>query len=311
MKWAFAVVASGLVAALMLLAGRDDVVTVRRASALVHAAARVVVPPRLLPAREILPGEAEPRRIVQHGRVVSLPTGCVAVAGSYDLVIHFHGAPVALESALEHSGLDSALAIVNLGIGSGVYEQAFAAPGSFGAFVSEVSHTVTKLCPQAREPKRVALSAWSAGYGAVWRIIERSGYDTLIDAVLLADGLHAGFVGPKRERNLDPMKLEPFSTFAELARQGQKLFAMTHTSIATIDYGSTTETSRYLLERAGMEAMAEDIPGPRPEMRLTSQADSGAFHVLGFSGNDKKAHADQLHALGDTLLPYLRERWQK
>lgn len=311
MKWASLLAILGLSSALVGVLARTEVAVVPPARAAVRLTSHKVEPPLLRAAVAVLPGEAEPKRSVQQGRVVSLPTGCVAVQGAYDIVLHFHGAPVALESALERSGLDAALVIVNLGIGSGVYEQAFAAPEAFASFVTDVSASVQRLCPRARGPRRIALSAWSAGYGAVWRILERSGYDSVIDAVLLADGLHAGFVGPRYQRNLDALKLEPFARFAELARHGEKLFAITHSEIQTIDYGSTTETSRYLLERAGMNAIAENVPGPRPQMRLISQADYGCFHVLGFCGDDKQAHADQLHALGDTLLPYLRERWQK
>lgn len=311
MKWASFALGVGLLGLILWALVGAEVASVRPARASIKASAPSLAFRTRPEPIAVAPGEADPKRIVQPGRVVSVPTGCVAVAGSYDLMLHFHGAPAVLESALERSGMDSALAIVNLGIGSGVYEQAFSAPGSFLAFVAEVTQTLKKLCPQAQAPRRIALSAWSAGYGAIWRIMEQRGYDNLVDAVLLADGLHAGFVGPKHQRNPDALKLEPFSLFAELAKHGKKMFAITHSAIQTLDYASTTETSQYLLERAGLEATAGNAPGPRPEMRLTSQADFGAFHVLGFSGNDKQAHADQLHAFGDTLLPYLRERWRK
>lgn len=311
MKWPAMIIALALLSFLLSALGRDDVVSVHRAHAAAQVPTRSDIPPPLRTLRVAQPGEGEPRRIVQHGRVISVPTGCLSVNGSYDLVLHFHGAPEALEAAVVRSGLDSALAIVNLGIGSGVYDQAFAAPGSFPVFVTDVSRNLRKLCPQAREPKRIALSAWSAGYGAVWRILERSGQAERVDAVLLADGLHTGLVGPQQQRNLDPIKLEPFAMFAELAKNGERLLAITHTAISTLEYGSTTETAEYLLERAGIEPKPENVPGPRPDMRLTSKADYGAFHILGFSGNDKQAHADQLHAFGDTLLPYLRERWHK
>ena len=56
--------------------------------------------------------------------------------------------------------------------------------------------------------------------------------------------------------------------------------------------------------------LAPRMPGPRPDMELTSRADRGSFHVRGFAGQDKPAHANQLYAFGDLLLPYLRERWR-
>jgi hypothetical protein len=45
-------------------------------------------------------------------------------------------------------------------------------------------------------------------------------------------------------------------------------------------------------------------------MELTSRADRGSFHVRGFAGQDKPAHANQLYSFGELLLPYLRERWR-
>jgi hypothetical protein len=44
-------------------------------------------------------------------------------------------------------------------------------------------------------------------------------------------------------------------------------------------------------------------------MTFLSRADAGNFHVQGYSGGNEQAHADQLHSFGDTLFPYLKERW--
>jgi hypothetical protein len=44
-------------------------------------------------------------------------------------------------------------------------------------------------------------------------------------------------------------------------------------------------------------------------MILKSRADAGGFHVLGYGGGNEEAHCDHLHAFGETLLPYLKERW--
>jgi hypothetical protein len=46
-------------------------------------------------------------------------------------------------------------------------------------------------------------------------------------------------------------------------------------------------------------------------MTLTSRADRGALHVLGYTGVDAPAHCDHLHAMGDTLFPYLRDMWSR
>lgn len=249
------------------------------------------------------------RRVAPGSRVISLSAGCRAAAQPYDLLIHFHGAPPVVESAFEKSGIDGVLVVYNWGIGSGAYEDAFASPGSFNQIVANITNGVRELCPQAAAPKRIGLSAWSAGYGAVWRILDRAADAARIDSVLLSDGLHAGFVGNERERRVNPAQMAAFELFADQAVADKKLFAITHSTIAT-PYASTTETASYLLEAEGVPRIPVSMPGPRPDMELTSRADSGSFHVRGFAGQDKPAHCNHLYAFGDLLLPYLKERWR-
>jgi hypothetical protein len=57
--------------------------------------------------------------------------------------------------------------------------------------------------------------------------------------------------------------------------------------------------------------VSQNAAGPRPGMMLQSRADRGAFHVQGYAGNDPPAHCDHLHAMGDTLFPYLRDLWSR
>jgi len=260
------------------------------------------------PPREFDPALDTPKRRVAPGsRVISLTSGCRVTQKPYDVLIHFHGAPAVLESAFEKSEIDGVLVIYNWGIGSGAYEDPFAAPGTFSQLMQSISLGVRELCPGAAAPKRVALSAWSAGYGAVARILDRN--SDRIDAVLLSDGLHCGFVGNERERQINPAAMAPFELFADLAVADKRLFAITHSSIPT-PYASTTETSSYLLDAEGVPRIQVSMPGPRPDMELISRADRGAFHVRGFAGQDKPAHANQLYSVGDLLLPYLKERWR-
>jgi hypothetical protein len=260
--------------------------------------------------REFDPALDTPKRRVAPGsRVISLTAGCRVTEKPYDVLIHFHGAPPVLEAAFEKSGIDGVLVIYNWGIGSGAYEDPFAAPGTFGQLMTSITNGVRELCPNAAAPKRIGLSAWSAGYGAVWRILDRATDAAKIDAVLLSDGLHCGFVGNERERQINPAAMAPFELFADQAVQDKRLFAITHSSIPT-PYASTTETSSFLLDAEGVPRIQVSMPGPRPDMELISRADKGSFHVRGFAGQDKPAHANQLYSFGDLLLPYLKERWR-
>jgi hypothetical protein len=265
-------------------------------------------------ASEALPFDPKldaPKRIVTpSGRVVFLPNGCRTASRPFDLLIHFHGAPTAVEPAFERSGIDGVLGIINLGIGSGAYETALQVPGSFDEVVTRFTVAVREMCPgTSATPKRIALSGWSAGYGAVFRVLDRERDASRIDAVLLADGLHAS-IDPtsKWERHVSVDHMAPFTAYADEAVAGKKLFALTHSQIQT-PYASTTETSDFLLAQEGVARAAPNMAPPRPGMVMTSRADAAGFHVLGFAGGNEVAHCDHLHAFGETLLPYLKERW--
>ena len=251
-----------------------------------------------------------PKRAVAPGsRVVSLAAGCRSVSKPYDLLVHFHGAPAVVEAAFEHSGIDGALVIYNLGIGSGAYEDPYSIPGSYDHMLESITLAVRELCPSAAAPKRVALSGWSAGYGAILHIIDRAKDAARVDSVLLADGMHVGFE-PVGFRKVSAISMAPFTLFADEAIAGRKLFAVTHSTIQT-PYASTTETAEFLLDTEGLPVDRSEVAGPRPGMTRTSRADREGFHMLGFAGEDKSAHCDHLFAFGELLLTPLAERWAK
>jgi hypothetical protein len=256
--------------------------------------------------------DAPIRHVTRQGRVVFIPEGCRSVESPYDLVVHFHGAPTSLEPTYERSGIGGVLAIFNLGLGSGKYEDTFADKAAFDDALARVGDVVAELCPGASHvQRRVALSAWSAGYGAVWKILDRQALANRVDAVLLADGLHAGFEPDhKAQRVVNSAQMAAFSLYADRAAAGEKLLAITHSSIAT-PYASTTETSSFLLMQQNIPRVSQNAPGPRPGMTLISRADRGDFHVQGYTGGDAPAHCDHLHAMGETLFPYLRDVWSR
>jgi hypothetical protein len=254
-----------------------------------------------------------PKRLVTTGgRVVYLPNGCRTVSHPYDLVVHFHGAPQSLEPAFERSDIDAVFVILNLGLGSGRYDEAFRTAGTFDALLARTNAALKDMCPNAAAPKaaRVALTAWSAGYGAVFRILDHERDASRVDAVLLADGLHASFEpGGRTEQRIAIEQIAPFLTFADQAAAGKKLFALTHSAITT-PYASTTQTADFLLAQENAERVPANIPPPRPGMTPRTRGDARDFHVMGFDGGNEQAHCDHLHAFGDTLLPYLKQRWR-
>src|SRR5262249_4011445 len=65
------------------------------------------------------------------GGIVFVPSTFSSDDGEYDLYLHFHGnTRVVLESA-EHAGLNAIVAVVNLGVNSAPYLDAYEMPGSY------------------------------------------------------------------------------------------------------------------------------------------------------------------------------------
>lgn len=245
--------------------------------------------------------DALPRAVSFHqtttynGAVVYVPDGC---QGPYDVILHFHGAHPYVRDLVERANIDAVVAVFNAGNGAEKYSQAFGAGGTLTSLLRQVAMATQPLCPGGTE-RRVALMAWSAGYAAAEKLLSRDEDRERVDAVLLADGLHAGFTD-RFKRTFAPNALEAFRDFGALAKDGKKLFAITHSSIMTDGYGSTTECSRLLLKALDVPCDGDLVSGSL-----------GDFSIEGFTGDDKAAHIVQFRQMDTTLLSKLQARWAK
>ena len=248
-------------------------------------------------------------RVGPLNRRILVPKHHCRADAKHDVVLHFHGVPTSVEPSVERSGLDAVVVIVNWGIGSGAYEDYFQGQGAFTNMLGWVDRSVDRACGLTTAgTRRVALSAWSAGYGAIFRILLHPEDRARVDALLMSDGMHVGYVRPG---HVNPASMQVYADFAHQAVNGEKLFAITHSAIEPGRYASTRETAEYLAahEQVSLQPMNEQ--GPRPKMWLTSRADQGDFHVRGFSGTQPGDHAQHLHALGDMMFPLLRDHWAR
>lgn len=278
-------------------------VLAERAS-LAKAKLSAALPPPVPSATPAARAAAEPTSVpltfrptsTYNGAPVYVPQGC---QGSYDVVMHFHGAHTLVRDKVQNANVRAVVAVFNAGNGAEKYAQAYQAPGTLSSLLRQVEMAVAPLCLGAdSKPARVALLGFSAGYGAVEKLLAREEDRERVDAALLADGLHAGFADVWK-RQLAPNALQAFREFGELAKQGKKLFAITHSSIMTDGYASTSECSRYLLKALNVPCEGELVSGK-----------FGDFSIEGFTGDDKAAHILQFRQMDATLLAKLRERWR-
>lgn len=251
------------------------------------------------------------RAKVGHGAELYAAPWFSAHRGNYDLIVHFHGLGKIQEGNLEKTRINAAVVSINLGAGTDHYSSAFRDPQSFPKLLAETHDELVKSgrIPANARLGRLALSAWSAGYVSVERVMSEATNAEKIDAVLLADGFFTSFTD-KKKRTINTKPLDRFVRLAELAERDEKLFAITHSAIPTADYPSMDEVCGKFLELLSVPKAPSKLVGPR-NMHETYAADRGSFHLKGYEGVTAKDHIDQIRAMGETLWPYLRERWEK
>jgi len=230
--------------------------------------------------------------------------------GRYDLIVHFHGLGKLQEGNLDRSQINAAVVSINLGIGTDGYGSAFRDAQSFTKLLDE---TQAELDKSGRAPNaklgRLALSAWSAGFVSVAKIMSDPSNAEKVDAVVLADGFFTSFTNVKK-RIINTPSLERFVALVDTASKGDKLFVITHTAIPTQDYPSVEETVTKLLEMTSSQKTPSTAVGPR-NMHETYTVHRGAFHVKGYEGLTAGDHIKQIQAMGETIYPYLRTRWEQ
>ncbi len=230
----------------------------------------------------------------------------------YDVVLHFHGHDPA-RKVIVQAARGVAFASMDLGIGSGWYEKAFVGHDLFREERAAIVEQLQKISGDPRAHIRhLALSAWSAGYGAILSILRYEG-DKDIDAVILLDGMHAELLPDQtgegvREVNL--AYIEPFVKFAARAARGEKFFYFSHSEIATT-YASTTETARALLDQLHLDyVQVDEVQTPEDRFALWGLVDVKGFHLRARRGNDERAHCQHLQYLDEAVGDLLEREWK-
>ena len=225
------------------------------------------------------------------------------------LLIHFHGPGFIPVLAIQAASDAYALAVVDLGSGSSVYERSFAEPGAFERFLASLKEAFYQRTGRRPTFEATTLSAFSAGYGAVRAILRHNPAFEDVDGVLLLDGLHTDYV-PERTPladggRLNTAKMAPFLNLARAAVRSEKRLLITHSEVFPGTYASTTETTDYLIQALGLARTPVLCWGP-VGMQQLSMVRAGGFQVQGYAGNTAPDHVDHLHAL-----PALLAEWDR
>ena len=253
---------------------------------------------------------------------MTIPPSFESADGAYDLMIHFNGNPDLIEESVGLAHVNAVVVILNLGVGSGVYEDLFSDTTMFPEVLRRVQVTMERRGLEHARLRRVALTAWSAGYGAVAKILEQPTLAEQVDSVILLDGIHTGFDypgGPILER-----KLVPFELFARRAVEGKTFFLITHTEIPSGRYAGTHVTTDVLLRDVKAERKPGGVKPPMADLKSIigvvprdnvvpleplTVADKGNFHVRGYAGDQPANHSAHLIQISTIALPSLVEHW--
>lgn len=220
----------------------------------------------------------------------------------FDLLLHFHGAGFVVQNAAIQYKDAIIAATVNLGAGSGVYGNAFEDSTRFPALLKTITDSLQQKLARPVALRRIILSGFSAGYGAIRKIISAQQNFNRIDAIVLLDGIHASYIPERRVLaeggKIDSTGLMAFIRFADKAarKNSGKKFLITHSEIFPGTFVSTAEATDFILEKLGLKRQPVLTWGPLGMQQL-SRARQHHFAVLGFAGNTAPDHVDHLHGL--------------
>ncbi len=221
----------------------------------------------------------------------------------YDLVFHLHGASWAAEDEIYRAKANVILFNIHLGALSGPYQTYFADQSRFRFILDRIKQALVRqsIVADSIPLRYLILTSFSAGYAGVREILKSQAYFRKITALHLADGLHS---------NLDATTMDyQMKDFVHFARQAigkKKIFRLTHSSIPTSGYRSTTETADYLLEKLGLTRRPVKVQDEIGTMY--SRCDSGYFYLRGYLGRTAHDHLKHLYAMHQMIRATLNQR---
>ena len=244
-------------------------------------------------------------------------------SGAYDVVIHFHR-----REAVRRSFVEAAHGVVLVGIDLGPtaksYGRVFRRPQAFPALLTNITRALARYSHDPRAHIRhLALSSFSAGYGAVREILAL--YGDAIDAVVLLDSLHSDYV-PRKLLGADATNRQVWGApiasviqYARRAARGEVTLFVSHSQVVPPSYASTSEVADYLIDEVGgpapnegIETDAIDAPtGTVTEIEggVVSAFDRAGMHVRGYVGSDGAAHCAQVRLFAEAVRDYLEPSW--
>jgi pimeloyl-ACP methyl ester carboxylesterase len=254
-------------------------------------------------------GAYEPYVKFPHGKMTVPRMDAPPPGNSYDLYLHFH-ATDAVRRVVVQAGVPLVYAGLDLGEGSSGYARAFDDPGVFVRLLATLTGKLREATGNAKAHLgRVALSSWSAGFGATTKITRQ--HPGRVEALILLDSLYGGYTkdaqGKPEKGSIYTPPLRPVVGLGQRALAGDRFLFLSYSRTETIGYASTSEVASYLVETLKLREMAVH-PGPDRRGQI-SRADREDLHLRGYRGADARAHCNHLRYAGEAV-ELLARRWK-
>ncbi len=156
------------------------------------------------------------------GGLLTFPPSFASEDGRYDLIIHLNGNTDLVEESYGYAGVNAVVMILNLGVGSGVYEDRFADPAALQLILDRVQSTLVEQGSRRRS-SGASRSRDGPGYGGVIKLLQHEAVFDRIDAVVLFDSIHCG-IEPWSGK-MKPDQIDPIRRFAKKAVEGRALLS--------------------------------------------------------------------------------------
>lgn len=256
------------------------------------------------------------------GGLLMFPPSFESADGEYDLILHLNGNTDLVEQSYGFAGVNAVIAILNLGVGSGVYESRFEDPASLRLILSRAQTVMKARGLKNARLRRIGLSSWSSGFGGVFKILGHEEFFDRINAVVLIDSIHCGY--SPYTKALKPEQIGPMRRLAEKAVKNEALLTIVHSEIETYGYHNAHKTTDFLLDWVHLKRRNTNVFQPLPTIEAMknvvtneymkplsplTEAHQGEFHVRGYDGSGPMTHMLHLIQFSTTALPDLVHYW--
>ncbi len=211
--------------------------------------------------------------------------------GKYTLIFHLHSASWAAENQVYRAHANAIVFNIHLGALSSPYQNYFSDSVKFQTILNLITSELDQR-EIVTEPliDNLIVTSFSAGYAGLREILKTNAYYDQITAIHLADGLHA-----TSNPSIMEEQMQYFVQYARDARDKFKIMRLTHSSIPTPGYESTTSTANYLISHIG--ATRQQVDEQDEIGTMYSRCDTGLFNLRGYHGETAEDHMKHLYAM--------------